>query len=545
MASTRCGAAAWGIGFNRRPSVVVFPAVGILLASQAWAQTGEMGSNISGRSIGSSASSAEATSVAEVSDPTGAPKRNWIVTPRLTLQETLTDNVSPGTKLEASDRITELAPGIRIVGQSARAKLNLDYSVKQLNYGRNTRGDQTQQELNGIANLEMIDKLLYLDLSGIINQQAISAFGVQSPEYAINDNLTETSTFRISPYFKGRLGGVANYEGRYSRTRAHSKSSSVADKDIGDWRGTLSGDFRATKFGWRLEAGRQNYDFEGGRGTESTNWRGMLGYQLTQELRFAASLGRESNDFVSADKQSWRIHGFGVDWQPGPRTQLSVFREKRFFGVGHSVTLSHRMRRSILKYSDSRDISALPTQFQGTALGSLYDLLFDQLADSIPDELMRSDYVAQLMAQNGLSPTAQVISSYLDSSVSARRQQELSFMLRGVRNTLTIAFLRSQDERLGLTDVSSLLSVSQRGISVGLSHQLSALTSLNIAGRHSHSSSMSSLGEWSTQKSLTAGVTTHLGAHTTAGLSARRTIFDNQATPYTENAVVGTLTLQF
>lgn len=488
---------------------------------------------------------------ASATEAAGAPKRAWTITPRITLQETFTDNVEPGARTKVRDQITEINPGVRIVGQSARAKMNLDYSVREMIYGRNSRGNQTQQALNAVANLEAIEKFLFVDMSGVISQQTISALGVQSPaNYSINDNSTETSNFRISPFVRGKLAGFAEYEGRYSRSKVHSKSSQVGDTDIEEWRGMLKGNTRVARLDWSLEAGQQGYDYKNGRKTESDTLRGLLAYNIAPEWKVSASIGRERNDFASLEQQNWQTHGYGLDWKPNNRTDVSAFREKRFFGHGHTLSINHRLPYSALKYSDTRDISSQSTQPAVSVYGTVYDLLFTQLASTIPDEAMRADYLARFLQQTGISPSALVISSFLSSQVSVQRRQELSYVLRGARNTATVAVNRSQNDQLGIglgggSAPVVPAAIKQRGVSVSLSHQLSALSSLNVNGIHSRNTGSSELGQRSTQKTLSAGFSTRLGAKTSAGLTARRTEFDSEAAPYTEKALIGTLTMQF
>jgi uncharacterized protein (PEP-CTERM system associated) len=430
--------------------------------------------------------------------------------------------------------------------------VNLDYSIRELLYGQHSRGNQTQQALNAMGSLEAIEKFLYVDMSGVISQQAISAFGVQSPaNYSINDNLTETSNFRISPYVKGKLAGYADYEGRYSRSRTHSKSSAVQDTDIDEWRGVLKGDTRFARLNWQLDVGRQNYDYNRGRQTESDNWHGLLGYGIAADWKISVSIGQERNDFVSLNKQTWQTHGYGFDWKPNERTELSAFREKRFFGHGHSLNISHRLARSALKFSDTRDIAALPNQLSAPGLGTIYDLLFAQFASVLPDEGNRADYLSKFLQQNGISPNALVFSGFFGSQVTARRRQEFSYVLRGARNTVTVGINRSKDDSLGVGggsgDLALTPSITQRGVSLTYSHQLSAVSALNVNGSHTRNSgsSLLSLSQQVTQKMLSAGISTRLSAKTNAAVTARRTVFDSQTAPYTENALVGTLTVQF
>jgi uncharacterized protein (PEP-CTERM system associated) len=490
-------------------------------------------------------------SAQSTTDVGGEPKRAWNIVPRVTVTETLTDNVTPGTGTRTSDQVTQLSPGVRIDGKTARLNMHLDYQMNEQMYAQGSRGSQTQQALNSFGTLETVEKLLFVDFSGIIAQQNISAFGTPSAgTYSVNANSTETSNFRLSPYLKGKLGGYVDYEARYSRSDVRMKSALTSDTGIDEWSGRLAGNTPLAFLGWSVDANQQTYDYGQGRKTESDKWRGSLSYRVNPELKLSVSAGQERNDFSAAGKQTWDTNGYGVDWNPTPRTQISAFREKRFFGYGHTVAISHLLPLSAIKYTDSREVSSLPNQLATQGLGSWHDLLSAMCPSAgITDATICAATVDAFLRFNGIPANAQVTLGFLSSQVSVQRSQNLSYILRGARNTMTLAAVRTQNDRLGtglgsVDDFSIASSIVQQGWNLGWAHQLSSLSSLNVTGARTHSTS-SPVGLQMTQKTLSAGVTTRLSAKTNAGLTARRTVVDSSTNPYTENAVVGSLSVQF
>jgi hypothetical protein len=138
----------------------------------------------------------------------GTQGQAFVVKPRITLTETWTDNIEVGGSQnnKESGLITQLAPGVRIDAKTARLKAYFDYALIGQFYSTSSASNRTQNSLNTFGTLEAISNWMFLDFSGLIAQQAISAFGAQSPSNAnINTNSTETSTYRLSPYIRGQL----------------------------------------------------------------------------------------------------------------------------------------------------------------------------------------------------------------------------------------------------------------------------------------------------------------------------------------------------
>lgn len=475
--------------------------------------------------------------------------RAWTISPRIGLSLTSTDHANINYAQGESDLITEISPGIRIDARTVRLRGYLDYALRGQFYSKNN-GSQHQNALNTFATLEAIDDWFFVDVSGNISQQSISAFGPQSPsDTSINDNSTETATYRISPYIRGTIGGLADYTVRYNASTTRADNSTASNLDTSQWIGQLRGGTPFHNLRWTLDANRQTADYTNGRQTDADLTRLLLTYLITPQFSISASAGWERNDYASLDKENKTTHGYGFDWNPTPRTQISAFKERRFFGDGHRLSISHRFPNSSIRYTDTRDISVLPNQFATAGMGSLYDLYYDYFEYLIPDPAARSAFVNALLASAGLDPSRQVVSGFLSSQASKQRQQQLAFVLFGARNSLTLQFSRSENSRIAVAlastadDFSQSETIRQTGVSLTFSHRLSALSNLNVtAGRQKSSGSNTGSTDLETTTTLyQVSLATKLGAKTNGSLSARRTKYDSDINPYTENALIATL----
>lgn len=481
-------------------------------------------------------------------DQSATLQRTWTIKPRVALTETLTDNVRVNgtTNGKQNDLITELAPGIRIEARTARLKGHFDYALRGQFYAK-TDYSRTQNSLNSFGSFEAIDNWLFMDFSGVIAQQAISAFGAQSPgSGTINNNSTETATYRFSPYIRGQMGGMVDYLLRYNLSTTQSDAANLSNIDLSQWTGQLRGSTPFKNLQWTIDGNQQTTEYSNGRKTEADSLRAMGTYTVLPQFRVSLSAGRESNNYASLAQESRNTQGFGFDWTPTERTKFSAFKERRFFGDGHNITFNHRFPRSSIRFTDSRDVSVLPNQFASVGLGSVYDLYFEQFASLIPDPATRADFVNALLARSGIDPNAQVTSNFLTSRATVQRRQQLALALTGVRNTVTFMVNRNQSESVFASaaladDFSQNNAIRQQGLSLNVSHRLSELSNLNVLASRQESTGSGTNTTKTTMTVLQVNVTTKLGAKTTGSLSARRSEFDSTANPYTENALLGTV----
>jgi len=479
------------------------------------------------------------------------PKRQWKIEPRLSITETFSDNILLRNRDPRADWVTDLAPGLRVSGEGKHLQAYFDYSLHEMVYARNSNGRRSQNALNTFGKFEAVDNLLYLDWSGVIGQQNISALGQQSANPAnVNANQTETSSLRLSPYLKGRLGGSADYEVRYSTSILHTALNSASDIYQRGWTANIHGTTGLSWLLWGIDGDWQTASYSFGRESEAGHIGGKLTWMADDNVRVSLLAGREENNFLSLDKESNVTYGIGLNWTPTPRTKIAAERVKRFFGTGHRFSFEHRTPRTVTSFSESRDVAGTTTHnLGGGSIGNIYDLLYTQFASIEPDPVNRAALVNGFLLANNIAPNTLITSGFLNSGPTLQRMRNLAFSLVGARNTLTLVAAQSEIQRLGILangneDLANAPTVRQRGFNVTLSHNLTPLTHLNILGSQQNSSALNSSQE-TKMRTLSATLNSRIGARTSASLGARRTLYQSLGAPYSENAVIGTLSLQY
>ena len=453
------------------------------------------------------------------------PARAVSIVPRVSVTETFTDNVRLVSTGRQSDQVTELSPGVRISRDAGRLKGVFDYALSWVEYAQNASLSRSQSALNTFGTLEAVDNWLYLDFSGAVAQQSISAFGTLSNDnVSRNGNKTEVSTYRVSPYLRGRLGDVANYEARYGRVVTHGDAASVSGVATSDATVNFNGDSAFRNLGWSVDANRQSIDYSAGRPTEADRFDLGLSYSVTPQLGVTASAGREFSYYTSVEKQTYATNSYGVNWSPFDTTKLSALLGNRSFGEFHSLSFEHRTPRTVWVLTDSRDVSATP------------------------NPTSRSQLVNTVLQASGNNPSAPLSTSFLTSSVSLLRRQDLSFALLGVRDTVTLIATQSESSRLdtvstSFDDFTTASVVRQHGLSVNYSHRLTPEYSLGILVSQQITSGGGALQD-ATLKFFNISLTGKVRKNATASLGVRRAVYSGSA-PYDENAVVVNFVVQF
>jgi uncharacterized protein (PEP-CTERM system associated) len=485
------------------------------------------------------------------SQPTATTARRGVfVQPRVGVTETFTDNVNPGSGTRRADQITELSPGVRVQADTARLKAYADYSVTGYYYASGSYGSRSQNALNSFGTFEAVEKRFYLDFSGNISQQTISAFGPQVSSGAIiNSNRTEISTYRLSPYLRGRLANLADYELRYSGSWTNTTGTVSSRFEMQEWTGRLQNTVSQGRLGWSLDASHQDINYNTGTRSTSDRLRALASYKIIPEVKASVSAGQESNDYLTTSRETKTTTGYGLDWTPTERTLISAFREQRFFGQGHTYVVSHRLPLVALRYSDSRDVSFLPNQMTSVGRGTYYDLYYTQLASAIPDPVERARQVDTLLAATGISPNAVVTTGVLTSRVTVSERQDFSMVFNGQRNTGALSITRSVQSILGATlgsgDFAQTSSITQKSLTGSWAHRLTPAASLTTTVTLAESTAADASLGTSRNKMLMVNYSTPLGPRMTISLGARASQFNSQTLSYRENAVLGSLIARF
>lgn len=496
----------------------------------------------------------------------GEQARAFVIKPRIKFGETWSDNVDVGRtqNKKLSGLITEVAPGIHVDARTARLRAYLDYSLIGLYYTEPSGYSRTQNALNAFGTFEAISNWFFLDFSAVIAQQAISAFGTQTPTTSYsNSNNTETGTYRLSPYLRGRLGNDVSYLLRYNWSTTQASANNVSDINLSEWSGQLTGGTAFKSLRWSVDASQQTAEYSLGRKTEAERVSGTATYQIIPQFRVSLSGGQESNNYASADQVSHNTSGYGFDWTPTERTQFSVFKERRFFGDGHRINFNHRFPLSTITYTDTRDVSVLPNQFSSVGAGTVYDLLYQTNLTQMGQDpkyignptLLAQDAALQTLLTLwtlGIPPNTQVTSSFLTSRATIQRRQQLSLAMQGVRNTLIFMVNRNENQSIMASQavnddffLNNTTGVRQTGVSVNLSHRLSEQTSLNVLASRQNSDALGNSTLKTTTTLYQANVISKLGPKTSATIGIRRTEFESPSNPYTENAVLGSISVTY
>lgn len=472
------------------------------------------------------------------------------VVPRVSVTETLSDNVTLSTANRLSEQTTEIAPGVRVTVNGARLKTYFDYSLSHIAYAQGTSGNRNQNTLNTFGTLEAVEGRAYLDFSGNISRQAVSAFGTQSfNNIAVNVNQTEVSTYRVSPYVRGRLGGVADVDARISRSVSTSDGNAASNSATTDSSVKLSNTEAFRSLGWYAQASRQRVDYSGGRPTENDNVSLGLTYTINSQLNLFADAGHESSNYSNIDKQGFSTNTIGLNWRPSGRTNITASRGNRSFGRTHNLSVEHRSARTVWKFSDGRDVLTTPGQIGFGVVGNRYDLIDRQFVGIEPDPQARAGLVNQFLQNNNIDPNTPILGNFLTSAVSLQRNQSVSVALLGVRDTVTFLYSRTASNRLdtvssAIDSLSNSSTVTQQGYSVNYTHRLTPDYALG-AQWSKQTTSGDVAAQDNTLSSLGLTVSGRIGKRTSTSLGLRRVIADSQTNPYRENALTGQLSVQF
>ena len=476
----------------------------------------------------------------------GGPAALW-VEGRVGAGLTLSSN-GPLTTDARSEQVLEISPGIRAVANGARVKGSLDYSVRFLHHLQDTSGDNVRQALNAQGVVEFWDDRGFVDISGNISDQAVSAFAPLGGSGIADTNRSETTSFRFSPYVKGRLASWADYELRYAWANSNTSQSSLSDSTSEDLsfllRGVVSG-----PLGWsaQLQSGTADYSLD--RKTHTDTARLNLNYTLTPQLLLTAMAGTERNDVLTVQRESYSMAGVGFDWRPSPRSRLSLDLQDRYFGHSHNLQAEYRTGRTLWRLRDSRDVSNSPTQAATASVGTLYDLVDAFYLTIEPDPVKRAQLVQAELLNLGLPGDLQIFQSFLSSAATLARTQSLSAILQGRRTVYTATFTRSRTSRLQSAislgdDFDSNSYVLQQGLSLSVGHRLTPKTSAS-ADWSLQRNEGSQTGLSTRLNTLTLRLNTQLAPRTSGSLQLRRAVQDSPANPYGETSIAGFVNHRF
>ena len=485
------------------------------------------------------------------------------VIPSVRLTETITDNVglsgTSGNQSTASGRsdsdwITMISPSVRMEARGTRLQGNLNLGVNSSWYANDSSRNRNMLSLGGNGKLEVLEKQAFIDVKGSISRELLSVLGPRPADQVTGTgNQAEVRNLNISPYVVGRFRESGSAELRYTSDITETNSAAVARTVRQVWALSATDPQVTGRLGWAFNFTDTQYSSQSLRDTSQQIVRltGLVRIDPQFQLRLIA--GSESNNLASLDTTRNFISGIGFDWTPSPITRVGATFEDRFFGPGYMINAEHRRARSAFRLSFSKDVSSISQSlFSGV---TLYDLLMLQYAAQYPDVNARDSFVRNLMATQapGVGNPVVGAQSVLTNGLFLDRRAQFGFNLTGVRNSLSLTTYRSErsslvDRSYSLSgDFSSAASVTDLGATLIVNHQLTPSTSANLMlnASRSHNDRATSGVPLSTRtRMITTGLTTSFSKKLNGSMMLR----SNQSsgsTDYKENAIIGSISLQF
>jgi uncharacterized protein (PEP-CTERM system associated) len=415
----------------------------------------------------------------------------WVVSPDIGLRELYSDNPTLATTDRRSDLITQITPAIRVDGSGARFKASLYYSPSAIFYAHHSSEDRVANNLQALGTLEAAEKFFFVDVNGNISQGFISPLGAQPTDITtISSNRLEARTYAISPYVRGQAGSAFSYELRNRNTWTNTNSNALANIHATQWAGRATSPI--SLFGWGLEYDQSEISYTSlDRPDYSSKlYRGRLYYQPDVDLRLSASAGREENNYVLQQQQSYYIRGVGALWKPGPRTTADLEYERRFFGPSRLARLEHRTRLTAWTLAYSRNGSNYQQELLRLPAGNTAALLDAIFAARITDPAERQAAVEQFMRASGTPAFLSNPLAFYTQQIFLQERLEASVGIVGKRNSVIFTGFRSKTTSLS-SSVGAVVSdafstgsqFTQRGFGVNASHQLTAFTTLGASAR--------------------------------------------------------------
>lgn len=484
---------------------------------------------------------------------------DWKVTPSLSLKETYTDNVrlaTPGN--EQSDFITQINPGISVSGTGSHLKFDGRYTMQNIFYANDSGPTSINHQLSANGNVELLDDLFFVDGRASISQQNISAFGPQTTDNTnITGNVTNVTTYSISPYLRHRFKNFASGEARYTHdsvsTGANGLSDSQSDRIL---LGLTSGtDFG--RLGWGLNYNKQQLDSTNGQTVDLETYSGNLRYRVTPQFGLTATGGEEKNSYQSLTGKSGGSYWTGgFAWNPSQRTSISANAGQRFYGNTYSLNANHRSRRTFWSVSYSEDITTTRDQFLIPATIDTAEFLVNShLFDLIPeaDRLLAAE---AFIRANGLPNALANSVNYFSNRFFLQKRLQASVSVTGRRNTVILSFFDTSREAqtsqtqdsllLGPSSLSLNDNTNSAGVNALWSLRVSPQTSANLSAGFTRTTS-DATNRQDDYKTLRASLSKQFQPKLNGMIELRRIESEsNQANSgYSENAITASVNMTF
>lgn len=287
----------------------------------------------------------------------------WELEPFARVAETWTDNVALSADDEEDEFITEVSPGIRVRGESARAELDFQYRLRNQFFARESGRNRTTSLAAGDGEIELVRRRLFIegDLSRTEQFGSADGIGPSGGGFAGGTQRTVT-TAGIAPRLEYQFGRMAGLRARYGLDHVDFDDGRETVSRVGTVALTSGPVFN--RWGWRIDYSRRDEDQDRGGAVDEEDTvleraSAELSLRVATSTQLFAVGGQEDNSFRS-EVEGERIDGSfweaGFRWRPNRRVSLEAAAGERFFGDTVRASLQARGRSLDLDLRVSEDL---------------------------------------------------------------------------------------------------------------------------------------------------------------------------------------------
>ncbi|MDQ3185423.1 MAG: TIGR03016 family PEP-CTERM system-associated outer membrane protein [Pseudomonadota bacterium] len=416
----------------------------------------------------------------------------WRILPRLNLRETYTDNVRLRSEEDArGDFVTQVNPGISIVGTGPRFVMNANYTMNNLFYAEQSNLTRTRHQLNATATGELIQNLFFVDGRATSAQQNVSLLGAQAIDNVnVTGNRADIRTYTVSPYLRHRFKDFASTELRYTHGIVESSANGLRNSQRDGYQFALNSGEAFRTLNWGVNYSNQMIHFDrSDRTIELERSTANLRYLVTPQFGLTATGGYERNSFISIrgnpSSPTWTA---GFTWQPSERTSVVANAGQRFFGDTYFAEARHRTRLTAWNLSYIEDITTFNQQAGlGSSVntaGSLNQLLNPGAS---PGNIQPNTdfFLGQGLSGDPLN--------FLTNRLFLQKRLQASVAMNGVRNTLFFRVFNMSRQAytaedvdldlVGAGNLALLRHTKQTGASALWSYRISQRTTTNLSAQ--------------------------------------------------------------
>ena len=265
----------------------------------------------------------------------------WQFNPNITTSGTYTDNVELEASGEDSEFVIEVTPGFELLKEGGRFQAGVNYFLQNLFYTDDSDRDETYNQLDAYAALEVLRDRFFINADSTITQQIVDPDQASPASNVVDSrNSTDRRTFSVNPVWQEDIGSFADLFLSYRKAYVDYDDSRVEgfteDNELDQYEARLGNLADVRRWGWELFYVNEQEE------TEDTNLKDeferyglQLEYLLTTRFALIGVVGDENNDFEreaineEPDGSYWEA---GFRWTANPRNNFEFRYGDRDFG---------------------------------------------------------------------------------------------------------------------------------------------------------------------------------------------------------------------